>query len=86
VKVVDGEGRVVPFGVAGELCARGYMTMKGYWGDPEKTAEVLTDSGWFHTGDVFVMEESGWVKTAINQTKTKKSHVNSEVFIPLRPY
>lgn len=48
--MVDTDGRVVPIGETGEICARGYMTMLGYWRDEEKTAEVLKDSGWFHTG------------------------------------
>ena len=33
VKIVDKQGRIVPHGVAGELCTRGYSVMKGYWDD-----------------------------------------------------
>ena len=41
VKIIDGEGRVVPRGTAGELCTRGYSVMQGYWGEPERTAEAI---------------------------------------------
>jgi fatty-acyl-CoA synthase len=46
VKVVDIYGRCVPRGVQGELQTRGYSVMKGYWGDPDKTREVIDDAGW----------------------------------------
>jgi fatty-acyl-CoA synthase len=60
VKVVDAEGRCVPRGVQGELHTRGYSVMKGYWGDPEKTREVLDEAGWMHTGDLGVIDEEGY--------------------------
>ena len=47
-------------GVEGELVTRGYSTMLGYWGDEEKTLEVITPDRWFHTGDVAVIEENGY--------------------------
>ena len=40
VKIVDLEGHIVPRGVSGELCTRGYTVMLGYWDEPEKTADV----------------------------------------------
>jgi len=60
VKVVDAEGRVTPRGVPGELCTRGYSVMLGYWGDPERTAEVLDDEGWMRTGDIGTIDEQGY--------------------------
>ncbi len=60
VKVIDGEGRCVPRGVQGELCTRGYSVMKGYWGDPDKTDEVLDDAGWLHSGDLGVIDAEGY--------------------------
>jgi fatty-acyl-CoA synthase len=60
VKIVDKQGRIVPHGVAGELCTRGYSVMKGYWDDPEKTAEAIDDDGWMHTGDLATLDEQGY--------------------------
>ena len=60
VKIVDAEGRIVPRGTTGELCTRGYSVMLGYWGDEEKTAEVLDRDGWMHSGDLAVIDEEGY--------------------------
>jgi fatty-acyl-CoA synthase len=60
VKIVDGEGRVVPRGVQGELLTRGYSVMKGYWDDPERTREAIDDSGWMHTGDIASLDDEGY--------------------------
>jgi len=62
VKVVDPvSGRTVPRGEAGELCTRGYSVMLGYWDEPERTAEVVDQEGWMHTGDLAVMREDGYL-------------------------
>jgi fatty-acyl-CoA synthase len=61
IKIVDAEGMAVPRGTTGEFCTRGYSVMKGYWNDPEKTAEAVDDGGWMHTGDLAVMDEQGYV-------------------------
>ena len=57
---MDGEGRIVEAGVAGELVTRGYSTMLGYWEDKEKTEEVIGPDRWFHTGDVAVIDQAGY--------------------------
>jgi len=62
VKIVDGEGHVLPLGEPGELCTRGYSVMLGYWNEPEKTAEVLDATGWMHTGDLAVLDAEGYCK------------------------
>lgn len=49
-KVVDKNGKVVPQGIPGELYLRGYNTMQRYFGDEEKTKEVLSYDRWFKTG------------------------------------
>ena len=60
IKIVDGEGRVVPPGMSGEFCTRGYSVMLGYWNDPERTAEAIDRAGWMHTGDLATMDEDGY--------------------------
>jgi long-chain acyl-CoA synthetase len=52
LKVVDDEGREVRPGVVGELLVKGPGVLEGYHGDPEATAEALTDDGWLRTGDL----------------------------------
>jgi fatty-acyl-CoA synthase len=62
VKVVDPEtGRTVPRGTPGELCTRGYSVMLGYWEQPDRTAEVIDQAGWMHTGDLAVLDEEGYL-------------------------
>ena len=57
IKIVDPEtGSIVPRGVSGELCTRGYSVMVGYWEQLDKTAEVLDAAGWMHSGDLAAME------------------------------
>ena len=60
VKVVDAEGRIVPRGVAGELCTRGYSVMLGYWDDPARTAGVIDAARWMHTGDLATIDAEGF--------------------------
>jgi fatty-acyl-CoA synthase len=55
VKIVDKNNEIVPHGTDGELCFRGYNVMKGYWDEPEKTAETIDANGWLKTGDVASM-------------------------------
>lgn len=60
VKLVDGEGHTVPVGTPGELLTRGYSVMKGYWGDPARTAEAIDADGWMHTGDLATLDAEGY--------------------------
>jgi fatty-acyl-CoA synthase len=61
VRIVDDEGATVARGERGELCTRGYSVMKGYWNDPDKTAEAIDADGWMHTGDLATMDDEGYV-------------------------
>jgi fatty-acyl-CoA synthase len=60
IKIIDEQGRVVPRGTPGELLTRGYCVMPGYWGDDEKTAETIDASNWLHSGDIAVLDDSGY--------------------------
>ena len=60
VKVVDACGRTTPRGTSGQLLTRGYSVMRGYWGQPERTAEAIDAAGWMHTGDLAVLDEEGY--------------------------
>lgn len=63
LKIADHEtGKVLPLGVDGEICARGYQTMMEYYNMPEATAQVLKADGWQHTGDIGSMDERGFLK------------------------
>ena len=60
VKIVDSHGRMVPPGLPGELLTRGYCVMRGYWNDPERTAEAMDAAGWMHTGDLATLDTEGY--------------------------
>jgi fatty-acyl-CoA synthase len=60
IKIVDGEGRIVPPGTSGEFCTRGYSVMLGYWNDEERTAEAIDRAGWMHTGDLATIDAEGY--------------------------
>lgn len=62
IKIIDpAAGQTVPYGVAGEICVRGYLVMLGYWNDMEATQEVIDQARWMHTGDIGVMRPDGYV-------------------------
>ncbi len=62
VKVIDPQaGDTLPRGEPGELCTRGYSVMRGYWNDPERTAEAIDAEGWMHTGDLATMDADGYL-------------------------
>jgi fatty-acyl-CoA synthase len=62
VKVIDPDsGLVLPRGVPGEMCTRGYSVMLGYWNEPDKTADVIDAARWMHTGDLAVMDAGGYL-------------------------
>jgi fatty-acyl-CoA synthase len=63
VKIADPvTGEIVAPGIVGELCARGYMVMHGYFRNPEATAEAIDTDGWYHTGDLASMDERGYCR------------------------
>ncbi len=62
ISLRDDDGNEVPQGEEGELCAKGPQVMKGYWRRDDATAEVMTEDGYFRTGDVAVMQEDGFFR------------------------
>ena len=55
-------GAAVPPGAVGELCARGYLVMRGYHDAPEATAQAIDADGWYHTGDLGSMDAEGYLR------------------------
>ena len=61
IKIVStATGETVPAGEQGELCARGYAVMKGYDQEEEATRKAIDPDGWFHSGDLAVMDDNGY--------------------------
>ena len=61
-KVIDDDGNELPLGERGELCIKGPQVMKGYWQQPEATAQALDAEGWFKTGDIAVIDPDGFTR------------------------
>src|SRR5262249_42428267 len=62
IKIVDpATGVIVPQGVAGELCTRGYSVMLGYWNNEAATSASIDPAGWMHSGDLATMDAEGYV-------------------------
>ncbi len=60
VKVLNPEnGEECPVGVQGEICCRGYNVMKGYYNNPEATAQVIDKNGFMHSGDLGIKDANG---------------------------
>ena len=69
LKLVDPEtGNEVPLGEPGEICVKGPMVMKGYYNKPEETAKAIDKDGYMHTGDVAIMDETGYLRI-VDRTK-----------------
>lgn len=62
VAIRDDAGNDLPIGASGELCIRGPQVMRGYWQRPEETEKVLMPDGFLRTGDIAVMDSSGFLK------------------------
>jgi long-chain acyl-CoA synthetase len=62
LRIVDSAtGEELPAGAVGEVMCRSDQTMLGYWNKAAETADVLTDDGWFKTGDAGWLSEDGYL-------------------------
>ena len=61
VEIRNDEGQSLPHGQVGEICIAGPQVTPGYWNQPEETAKIFTPDGFFKTGDMGYMDESGFV-------------------------
>ncbi|WP_278363429.1 AMP-binding protein [Acinetobacter schindleri] len=61
ILILNDEGKPVELNQAGEIAIRGPQVMKGYWQQPEATAQVFTKDGFFLTGDIGCMDEQGYI-------------------------
>lgn len=66
-RVVDADGNDVPAGESGEVLYRSPQLCRGYWDNPEATADAFRD-GWFHSGDLVTRDESGFI-TVVDRIK-----------------
>lgn len=62
IKICRENGSIADLGETGEVCARGYGVMQGYWEDPERTADTIDKDGWLHSGDLGEMDVDGYIK------------------------
>ena len=62
LKLLDDDGNEVPAGERGEIAIKGPQVMAGYWQRPDETAKVMTEDGWFKSGDIGVVDERGFFK------------------------
>ena len=68
IDIRDDAGNTVRLGDTGEICVRGPQVMKAYWNRPDETAMVMTDDGFFRTGDMGFMDEAGYT-TIVDRKK-----------------
>ena len=68
IAILDDDGHPVPLGQPGEIAIRGPQVMVGYWNRPDETANVMTEDGFFKSGDIGVMDERGYV-TIVDRKK-----------------
>lgn len=62
IAIRDDDGNNLPLGEVGEICIRGPQVMAGYWNRPDETAKVMTEDGFFKSGDMGFMDELGYTK------------------------
>ena len=61
IAIFSEQGEELKAGETGEICIRGFHVMKGYFEQPQATAETIDSEGWLHTGDVGHLDENGYL-------------------------
>jgi long-chain acyl-CoA synthetase len=74
-----GGGAPLPAGERGEVCIRGPQVMRGYWRRPDATAESVDADGWFHSGDVGILDGDGYL-SIVDRTKDMLLYKGYNVF------
>ena len=62
IVIRDDSGNNVGPGLPGEICIRGPQVMAGYWNRADETAKIMTDDGYFKSGDVGIMDDRGYIR------------------------
>ena len=62
IDIRNEDGQSLPLGEVGEICIKGPQVMGGYWNRPDETAQVMTEDGYFRSGDMGFMDEAGYTK------------------------
>jgi acyl-CoA synthetase (AMP-forming)/AMP-acid ligase II len=62
IAIKDDDGKSLPPGESGEICIRGPQVMTGYYRQPEENEKAFTEDGFMRTGDIGIMDETGYTK------------------------
>lgn len=62
IDIRDEDGKSLALGEVGEICIKGPQVMAGYWNRPDETSKVMTEDGYFRSGDMGIMDEAGYTK------------------------
>ncbi len=73
LKIVDPQRNELPAGEVGEIAVRGPFLMKGYFRNPEATAAVIDEHGWFYTSDMASLDERGYIQIVGRSSEMYKS-------------